>query len=159
ATSVSGEFIYRLMNPYFDPVGLALYAEPSIGNGSRSFEVKALIQKNYLNDALRTVLNVNVEDRWEKDALGRYEQSSALEFFAGASYNLTPEWSAGVELAHERDFDGLILGGSWRGVDNATFFGPTIQYVGHPLHVVFGAQAQLPWAGGDRSALQNGYLA
>ena len=23
---MSGEFIYRLMNPYFDPIGLALYA-------------------------------------------------------------------------------------------------------------------------------------
>ena len=37
---VSAEFIYRFLNVYFDPIGLALYAEPSIGNGTRSFEVK-----------------------------------------------------------------------------------------------------------------------
>ncbi len=37
-------------------------------------------QKNFLNDDLRFVLNINAEDRWEKDALGHYNQSSALEF-------------------------------------------------------------------------------
>src|SRR5579872_1564290 len=35
-TGMSGEFIYRLTNVYFDPIGFALYAEPSIGNGTRS---------------------------------------------------------------------------------------------------------------------------
>lgn len=159
ATGVSGEFIYRLMNPYFDPFGLALYAEPSIGNGSRSFEVKVLMQKNFFNDALRVALNINLEDKWEKNALGRYDQSSALEFFAGAAYNITPDWSAGVELAHERGFDGLIIGGTSHNVDDATFFGPTIQYVGHPLHVVLGVQAQLPWSSGPSGSLRDGYLA
>lgn len=76
-----------------------------------------------------------------------------------ANYNVTPEFSVGVELAHERGFDGPILGGAPYWADSATFFGPAIQYVGHPLHVALGFQAQLPWAEGDTALLHNGYLA
>ena len=158
---VSSEFIYRLMNVYFDPIGLALYAEPSIGNGSRSFEVKVLLQKNFLNDDLRFALNVNAEDRWEKNAFGRYDQSSAIEFYSGLSYNVTPEWSVGAELDNERGFDGLILGGSSTYAQNAYFAGPAIQYVGHPFRIVLGAQMQLPWASDPThtpGTLNNGYL-
>jgi len=63
---VSGEFIYRLMNVYFDPIGLALYAEPSIGNGTRSFEVKALLQKNFLNEISWAATNKAA--RWNSTA-------------------------------------------------------------------------------------------
>ncbi len=160
-SGISGEFIYRLMNVYFEPIGLALYAEPSIGNGTRSLELKALLQKNFLNDTLRCVLNVNAEDRWEKDALGIYNQSSALEFYTGVAYNITPEWSLGAEFDNERGFDGLILAGSSRYADNTYFAGPTIQYVGL-FHVVLGAQTQVPVASDPthtQGAVANGYLA
>lgn len=159
---VSGEFIYRLMNVYFDPFGFALYAEPTIGNGTRSFEVKALFQKNFLNDDLRLVLNINAEDRWEKNSLAHYDRSSALEFYTGAAYNITPELSIGAELDNERGYDGLILGGSSNYAENAYFAGPTIQYVGHPVRVVLGVQGQLPWASDPThtsGAIVDGYLA
>jgi len=159
---ISGEFIYQVMNVYFDPIGLALYAEPSVGNGSRSLELKALVQKNFLNDNLRLALNVNAEDRWEKNRLGHYDQRSALEFFTGAAYNLTPEWSVGVEFDNERGFDGLILGGSPTYIENAYYVGPTVEYDGHPFRVVLGVQTQLPWASDPTHTpgnLANGYLA
>ncbi|MBL6853532.1 MAG: hypothetical protein ISQ86_09110 [Alphaproteobacteria bacterium] len=159
---VSGEFIYRFMNVYFDPFGFALYAEPSIGNGTRSFELKALFQKNFLNDDLRLVLNINAEDRWEKNSLGHYDQSSSLEFYTGAAYNLTPDISAGVELDNERGYDGLILGTNSAYAENAYFAGPTVQYVGHPVRVILGVQAQLPWASDPThtpGAIVDGYLA
>jgi len=158
---VSGEFIYRLMNVYFDPIGLAVYAEPTIGNGTRSFEVKLLLQKNFLNDNLRFALNINAENRWEKNILGNYDESSALEFFSGLAYNLTPDWSLGMELDNERGFDGLILGGSPRYVENAYFAGPTIQYAGHPFRAILGVEAQLPWASDPthtQGTIDNGYL-
>jgi len=159
---VSAEFIYRLMNPDFDPIGLALYAEPSIGNGSRSFELKALFQKNFLNGDLRLVLNVNAENSWEKNPLGQYDKSSALEFFTGASYAVTPDWSVGAEFDNERGYDGLILGGSPVYAENAYYAGPTVQYLGHPWRVIMGAEAQLPIASDPThtpGAIDNGYLA
>jgi len=159
---VSGEFIYRLLNVDFDPIGLALYAEPSIGNGTRSFETKLLLQKNFLNDDLRLVLNVNAEDRWEKTETGSYEKSSALEFFSGVSYSVTPGWSVGAEFDNERGYEGLILGGAPHYSDNAYFAGPTIAYIGHPWRVILGAEAQLPWASDPthtQGSIQNRYLA
>lgn len=160
-SGIAGEFIYRLTNVYFDPIGLALYAEPSIGNGTRSFEVKALLQKNFLNDRLRFALNINAEDRWNKNGLGHYDQTSALEFYSGLAYEVTPEWNIAAEFDNERGFDGLILGGSPRYSENAYFAGPTLQYVGHPFRVMLGAQAQLPWADDPThtpGALSHGYL-
>jgi hypothetical protein len=156
---IAAEFIYRLTDADSDPLGFAVYGEGAVGNGSRAFELKALFQKNLLHDRLRLALNINVEDVWEKNGLGGYDQSSALEFAGGAAWSLTPQWSIAAEFAHERGFDGLILGGSPRYVDNATFAGPTIAYVGEPFSIVLAAQAQLPWAGGPSGSLSNGYLA
>jgi hypothetical protein len=143
---VSGELIWRVLNPYFDPIGLAFYVEPAWSPNEHSFETKILAQKNFLDHRLRTALNVNFEDTWERNALGGFDQSSALEFNFGASYNVTPDFSVGAELDNERGFDGLILGGSSREASSAVYFGPTIQYVGHPWAITFGAQTQLPWA-------------
>jgi hypothetical protein len=160
--SLSGEFIYYVLDVYFDPIGLALYAEPSVGNGTREFELKALLQKNFLNDDLRLVLNINFEDSWEKNSLGHYDASSALEFYTGIAYNVTPEWSLAAELDNERGFDGLILGGSSTYTADAWYFGPTVSYAGLPLKVVFGIQTQLPWAHDAThtpGAVSNGYLA
>ena len=107
ATSVSGEAIYRLLNPYFDPIGLAVYFEPTFGDNTRELEAKVLLQKNFFNDTLRLAANINFEDTWERDE-GRWEKGSAAEFFAGAAYNITPELSVGVEFNNENDFEGLF---------------------------------------------------
>jgi hypothetical protein len=143
---VSGELIWRVMNPYFDPFGLAFYVEPSIAPNTRELEIKILAQKNFLNDTLRTALNINFEDVWERDSLGSWQKSSALEFNLGASYNVTPDFSVGVELGNERGFDGHILGTGAIPVSSSVFFGPTIQVIGHPWKVNVGFQTQLPWA-------------
>lgn len=159
---ISGEFIYRFSNVYFDPIGFALYVEPSFGNGTREFEVKALFQKNFLNDDLRLVLNVNLEDQWEKNSLGQYDEASALEFYTGVAYSLTPDWSIAAELANERGFNGLLMGGSASYSENAWYLGPTISYAGQPIKVVLGAQFQLPLANDPThtpGAIANGYLA
>lgn len=147
AVGVSGELIWRVMNVYFDPFGLAFYIEPSISSSEREFETKILFQKNFLNDALRAVVNVNFEDTWEKNPAGGWDKVSALEFDAGIAYSVTPEWNLGLEVDNERGFDGLILGGSVKEQSDSVYLGPTVQYVGHPWTITLGVQAQLPWAG------------
>lgn len=158
ATSVSGEAIYRLLNPYFDPIGLAVYFEPTFGDNIRELEAKVLLQTNFFNDTLRFAANLNFENTWERDD-GHWDKGSA-EFFAGAAYNITPEWSLGVEFNNENDFDGLF-GNSHNGT-NAFFFGPTISYVGLPFVVRLGTQFQMPWASAHDhtpGVVTNGYLA
>jgi len=158
ATSVSGEAIYRVLNPYFDPMGLAVYFEPSYGDNVREIEAKLLLQKNFLNSTLRLAANINFENAWERDD-GHWNKGSAAEFFAGAAYNLTPEWSIGIEFNNENDFEGLF-GTSHNGT-TAYYLGPTISYVGLPFVVRIGTQFQLPWASArlhEPDVVVNGYL-
>ena len=159
---LSGELIWRVMNVYFDPFGLAFYVEPGISAKERSFETKILLQKNFFNDKLRNALNVNFEDVWSKNAIGGWDKSSALEFRLGSAYNITPEFSLGLEFGNEREFDGLVLGGSPTAAANSYFLGPTVQYIGRFATVTFGAQAQLPWADNPShvpGAVVDGYTA
>ncbi len=160
-TGVSGELIWRVLSPYSDPVGLAFYIEPSVYNGQHGLEVKIIGQKNFLDDALRVVTNINFEDTWKKDA-GLWTKESALEFDFGVAYNVTPHWAIGLEFDNERGFDGLILGGPASESANAFFLGPTVQYAGEGYRVVLGAQAQLPMAtnpNGVPGAVVDGYTA
>jgi hypothetical protein len=158
ATSVSGEAIYRLLNPYFDPVGLAVYFEPTYGDNTRELETKLLLQKNLFNDTLRLAANLNVQDVWEREG-GRWGKGSAVEVFAGAAYNITPEFSVGAEFNNENDNEGLF--GSSHPATNAYYLGPTISYVGLPFVMRLGVQFQMPWASahtGTPGAIANGYL-
>lgn len=161
AVGFQAEFIYRVLNVYFDGLGLAFYAEPAINTNLRSVETKVLVQKNFFNDTLRNALNINFENRWEHDPLGQWNRASALEFDFGSSYNITPELSAGLEFDNERGFDGLILGGSPRAVTNSFYLGPTVQYLGRPFRVTFGFQTQLPIASDPSHSgnVINGYTA
>jgi hypothetical protein len=158
ATSVSGEAIYRLLNPYFDPLGLAVYFEPTFGDNTRELEARILLQKNFFNSNLRVAANINFENTWARED-GVWKKGSAAEFFAGAAYNLTPEWSIGVEFNNENDFDGLF--GTSHDGTTAYYFGPTISYVGLPFVVRLGTEFQLPWASAhfhEPGVVTDGYL-
>ena len=124
----------------------------------RELEAKVLLQKNFLHDTLRLAANVNVEDAWEREA-GTWSKGSAVEFFAGVAYNISPEWSIGLEISNENDFDGLF--GNAHASTTAYYLGPTISYVGLPLTLMLGAQFQLPGASDHTHTLgtvANGYL-
>jgi hypothetical protein len=142
---VSGELIYRVLHVDFDPLGFALYVEPTWSNAEREIEAKILLQKNFLNDTLRCALNLNFEDDWERqDSV--WVRQSALEFNLGAAYAIKPGLSAGLEFDNERAFEGLVVGAASREQASAFFLGPTIDYEPAPWKITLGAQAQLPWA-------------
>ena len=154
-----GELIYRVLNVYFDPVGLAFYLEPSFAAGQRGLETKILLQKNFFNDTLRFAFNTNFEDDWDRYR-DRWVKMSALEFDAGLAYNVTPDFSIGMEFDNERAFNGLVLGAPASEQSSAFFIGPTVQYIGLPATVTFNVQTQLPWAGSSGAAglLENGFV-
>jgi|SRR5579871_1035916 len=142
---VSGELIYRLLDEDFDPLGLALYVEPTWSGEEREIESKILLQKNFLNDALRCALNINIEDDWDREGSG-WERDSAIELDTGVAYALTSQLSAGLEFDNERAFEGLAIGTPAREQGSAFFLGPTIDYEPLPWKLTLGTQAQLPWA-------------
>lgn len=161
SVGVSGELIWRLLNSDFDPIGLAFYAEPSWNTDEREVESKILLQKNFLNDALRCALNINFEDDWDRTN-NAWQRSSAIEFDAGIAYAVTADLSAGIEFDNERAFEGLVMGGAAREQASAFFLGPTIHYEPLPWKLTFGAQAQLPWASsppGNPGAVIGGFEA
>ena len=157
---INGEAVYQAMNVYFDPIGLGFLVNGGVGPNSRGVEALLILQKNFLNDRLRLVINTGGEFGAEKD--GTWSDVSALTFNAGAAYNITWEWSAGLEFNVEHDFDGLLLNGKGVPVATSYYFGPTLQYIAHPWTASLGVQFQLPWANDHThtsGALTNGYLA
>jgi len=54
---VSGELIYRILSPYTDGIGLALYTEPTIGRNFFELENKVILQKNFMDDLLTVAFN------------------------------------------------------------------------------------------------------
>jgi hypothetical protein len=158
---IGGEINYQAMNVYFDPIGLGFLVSPRIGRNSRDVEAKVLLQKNFLNDRLRAVLNLGAAFGSERDA-GAWSDVSALTFDAGLAYNITWEWSAAIEFNAEHSFEGLLLNGRAVPAMSTYFAGPTIQYVAHPWTASLGAQAQLPWASDAThtpGALDHGFAA
>jgi len=156
---IKGEMIWQAMNVYFDPIGLGVLVAPTVGPYARGAEAKLLVQKNFINDRLRFVINAGGEFASEKKD-GAWGDASALTFDAGLAYNITWEWSLGVEFNAEHDFDGLLVNG--KGVPAATtyYVGPTLQYIAHPWTASLGFQAQLPWASDPtHTSVYQGYLA
>ncbi len=154
---VSGELIYRLLDDERDPIGLAVYLEPSWGAEEREVEAKILLQKNFFGEALRLDVNINLEDTWDRDH-GIWEKGSALEFRTGLAYAPTPDWSVAAEFSNENEYDGLLIGGSAHAQSSAYYLGPTFQYSFKPITVTLGAEAQLPWASGSvPGAVEHGF--
>ena len=131
--SVSLEGIYRLLSPYKDPIGLALYFEPSAGDQETELEWKILLQKNWLEDRLVWALNVNYELEYEKSEDG-YERDGMFEWFTGLSYRFVRNWSAGLEFWNHHEFADATVH-----EHSAYFLGPTIHYGGERWWATWGS--------------------
>ena len=120
---VSAELKYQLLNPNKQPVGLALYFEPTYNGDEQELEYKVLLSKN-LGDKWVLAANAVYEQEW-KYVDGVTEKESVLEFTAGVAYRLTPNWSLGVEGRYHSVYEGLglddHLGTGW-------FIGPNVHY-------------------------------
>ena len=155
---IEGEAIYQAMNVYFDPIGLGFKFNAVAGPSERGIEARVLLQKNFDNDRLRFAANIVGEFGQEKD--GTWSDVSALTADFGAAYNITWEWSAGLEFNVEHGYDGLLLDGNAVPGPTTYYFGPTVQYVAHPWTASLGFQAQLPWSQDPaHGGVQHGYLA
>jgi hypothetical protein len=126
--SVSNEWIYRLLSPYKDPIGLALYVEPSLGPDKHELEAKLILQKNFFDD--RLIWAANFSAAAEKERFhGEWENEGELEFTTGLAYQFAPRWHAGAEYRRHRGYEGRGFSAAKR-VYAANFLGPSVHYGG-----------------------------
>ncbi len=111
---VSGELIYRILSPYTDAFGLALYTEPTVGQNFRELENRIILQKNFLDDLLVLAANFTYapEYRYLHDSVNggsSWQEETDVNFGFGASYRFIENWSAGFEVENEREFNSLLF--------------------------------------------------
>jgi hypothetical protein len=153
--SVSVEGIYRLLSPYKDPLGLALYLEPSWGPDIREIETKLLLQKNFLDDRLVVAGNATLAWEWEHksgnpesdpgedDFNARWEKELELEFTVGASYLVAPHWYAGLEFRNHNVYSGHSFANP---AFSSFFAGPSVHYTTAGWWATLTVLPQLPLA-------------
>ncbi len=143
---LQASFKYAVLSPYKDGIGLAFYVEPGwsrIHNveGERvteyELELKAILQKNFLDDRLIWATNLTLEPEWEhekeEDELTgeiekEWEKELAIEVTTGLSYRVAPNWFLGVEGRYHSEYPDWTNG---LHREHAAFFaGPTIHYGG-----------------------------
>lgn len=114
------ELIYNLTNPVDDPLGLSIYAEVNAGDRLIELESKLIAQKNL--GPLILAYNATLEAVWEGHSL--QEREGEIQQAFGASYELSPRLSAGIELLDEFVFP------EWRADEKKRnlFVGPNISY-------------------------------
>jgi hypothetical protein len=151
----SAEFIYRVLNPVKDPIGLAFYYEPALeihdqhdGLSYRNFEneYRVLLQKNFLDDQLILVYNPVFEFEFfnylgsANDAAGTGPNwNPELDFNneLGVSYRFAPDWYGGWEFRNHNEINGF------RGHDHSVYWtGPALHYANQKSWVTVGVLRQ-----------------
>ena len=128
------ELIYNLSNPVIDPVGISLYEEISAARQHFESESKLIAQKNFGRWILD--YNATLEAEWEEKGLE--EQTGEFQQALGASYEISPRLSVGLEFLHEFVFPDWRDEGKIRNV----FIGPNVSYRRHEWFVTVTALAQ-----------------
>ncbi len=128
------ELIYNLTNPVDDPIGLSVYGEFKAGDRLVELESKLIAQKNF--GPLILAYNATLEAVWQGNELKEREGEFAQA--VGASYEISPRISAGIELLHEFVFP------EWRDEEKIRnlFVGPTVSYRRSNWFVTVAALAQ-----------------
>lgn len=128
------ELLYNLTNPVIDPVGLSVYEEIQIGRQHFELESKLIAQKNF--GRLIFDYNLTLEAEWEEQGL--QQQQGELQQAFGASYELSPRISVGLEFLHEFVFP------DWRDEEKLrnVFVGPNVAFRHQNWFVTVTALAQ-----------------
>ena len=128
------ELIYNLTNPVIDPVGLSVYGEIKGGRQNFELESKLITQKNF--GPLILDYNLTLEAEWEEQGLQK--RQGELQQALGASYELSPRISVGLEFLHEFVFP------DWRDQEKIrnVFAGPNVAFRHQNWFVTVTALAQ-----------------
>lgn len=128
------EAIYNFSNPVIDPVGLSIYQELRAGDRLVEWESKVIAQKNYGRWIF--AYNATLEAVWAGNDLD--EREGEFSQALGASYEISPRLSVGLEFLHEFVFP------DWRDHEEIrnVFVGPNVSYRRANWFVTTGILAQ-----------------
>jgi hypothetical protein len=143
--SVSVESVYQFLSPYKHGVGLAGYVEFTHGARTTELELKAIVQKNFLDDQLVLASNVALELERENWSRLAPEKETKLHWNSGLSYRFAPGWRAGLEARNERAYAGHSLRADKRDY-SAWFGGLNVGYNAQKWFATVAVMEQLPWA-------------
>jgi len=107
---------YNVLSPYKDVMGLSFvvgyekrdkYRLDGADIDQDSFTFTTLMQKNFMDDTLTTVLNIKTE--FERRKSGEkpenvLEEELAFDISAAVSYRVAPKWFVGLEFRHQSDY-------------------------------------------------------
>ena len=147
---LSAEFKYQLADPSHDRFGLAVYAEPGWSRISKikgektdefELELKAIAQKNFLNDRLVWAANLTFEPEWEREheevapgvVESKTEKELAVEATTGLSYRVAANWWLGVEGRYHSVYPDWTHG--LHRENYAVYAGPTVHFSSGELGV------------------------
>lgn len=142
---LQASFKYAVLSPYKDAIGLAFYVEPGwsrIHNNSGEkgteleLELKAIVQKNFLEDRLVWATNFTFEPEWEKEVEeistgiteSKWEKELKLELSTGLAYQFAPGWFGGIEGRYASVYPNWTK--DFHREAYAVSAGPTIHYGG-----------------------------
>ena len=142
---VSIEALYRIMSPYTDPVGLAVYLEPTVGTNFREIETRIILQKNFFDDRLVIAANLTIAPELRQHVPPPKNETD-VNWSVGVSYRFAPSWSFGWEFQNEREDNdlGIVAVGKW--TNDAYYTGPTLHYGGERFFATLTVWEQLPFA-------------
>jgi hypothetical protein len=161
-TGVSLEGIYRILSPYIDPVGLAVYVRPTIGPRFRELESRLILQENFLDDRLVFAFNAGVVEDWrsipqlvttvqpvttvydDDDVPRQWSGKATINLGLAGAYRFMPNWSAGLEMENERGFRNANPFDSGQ-TNIAYYLGPSLHYAGQHLFGTVTYLNQQPW--------------
>jgi hypothetical protein len=166
---LSSEIKYNVISPFKDGIGLTLYAEPAWSRilsvegelGTEyELELKAILQKNFLDDRLIWATNFTFEPEWEHEgkenpvtgAIEReWDRELTLEVSSGLSYRFAPRWYAGIEGRYTSVYPDWTNG--LHRETYALFAGPSIHYAGNKWWATLTYLPQLHGAPSPRGGL------
>ena len=124
---VSFENKWMILNPADSPLGLALYLEPTIGNGEFELEEKIILGRRFGADQeWKWALNATHATEWKdtEDPGEGTETEGELEFTTGLIRELNKNWSLGIEFRNHNEI--VDDYGHWE--HTAFFLGPVVNY-------------------------------
>ncbi len=132
---LSAELKYKISDASADPIGFALYSEFEFDTDEMELETKALFDK----DVDSWTLAANLIGEFEFDSRNPKLTEIELQPTAGAAYQVTPNFTAGLELRSYSAIErGLGSGSDGFGLaSSALYVGPALSYTTKAMTVTF----------------------